>query len=448
MANISVSQAPPVGYLTLIKRNPNYRSLWIGEVISLFGDWFNLIASAALISKLTESGLAVGGLFVIRMLAPFIASPPAGIAADRFNRKRLLIVSDISRAVVVVGFLFVRDPGDVWLLYSLTAVQMAISGFFYPARNSILPDIVSDNELGAANTLSSATWSVMAALGAAVGGVVAGQWGIYPAFIIDATTFLLSALFISRILYHPPPMMSLAGTSLQSAYSQYIEGLSYLVKHKDVFIIAIQKGAIALTVGGIMNIVQVALAEQVYVIGEGGGTSLGILFTMVGIGTGIGPILARRFTGDRERSLRIVLAIAFGITIMGLSISAPLASFAIVLFGLLLRAVGVGINWVFSTQLLLQLVPNRVLGRVFSTEFAIFTLASAAGTALGGWLLDNTSLSISGILWFSAGITLIPGLLWSAWTISINRSPLTDAENETPDMAAQSIETSTITTKD
>jgi MFS family permease len=334
------------------------------------------------------------------------------------------------------------------LLYSLTAVQMAISGFFYPARNSILPDIVSDNELGAANTLSSATWSVMAALGAAVGGVVAGQWGIYPAFIIDATTFLLSALFISRILYHPPPMMSLAGTSLQSAYSQYIEGLSYLVKHKDVFIIAIQKGAIALTVGGIMNIVQVALAEQVYVIGEGGGTSLGILFTMVGIGTGIGPILARRFTGDRERSLRIVLAIAFGITIMGLSISAPLASFAIVLFGLLLRAVGVGINWVFSTQLLLQLVPNRVLGRVFSTEFAIFTLASAAGTALGGWLLDNTSLSISGILWFSAGITLIPGLLWSAWTISINRSPLTDAENETPDMAAQSIETSTVTTKD
>jgi MFS family permease len=444
----SVSQARPVGYLTLIKRNSNYRSLWVGEVISLFGDWFNLIASAALISNLTESGLAVGLLFVIRMLAPFLASPPAGIAADRFNRKRLLILSDISRAVVVIGFLFVRDAGDVWLLYSLTAIQMAISGIFYPARNAILPDIVNNDELGAANALSSATWSVMAALGAAVGGVVAGQWGIYPAFIIDAATFLLSALVISRITYHPPAKASIVGGSLQSAYTQYIEGISYLAKNKDVFIIATQKGAIALTVGGIMTIVQVALAEQVYVIGEGGGTSLGIFFTVLGIGTGVGPIFARRFTGDRERSLRIFLALAYAITILGLVISAPLVGFAIVLVGLFLRAVGVGINWVFSTQLLLQLVPNRILGRVFSTEFAIFTLASAMGTAIGGWIFDNTALGISGMLWFTAAITIIPALLWSAWTVIINRSTSTSMEGKTPASTTQPIEAGTITAKD
>ena len=168
----------PVGYVSLIRLNPNYRSLWFGEIISLFGDWFNLIASAALISHLTGSGLAVGALFVIRMLAPFLVSPIAGVFADRYNRKRLLIALDLSRAIIVLGFLFVRDVNQVWLLYALTALQLGISGFFYPARNALLPDIVSRNELGTANALSSGTWSVMLALGAAVGGIVAGQWGI------------------------------------------------------------------------------------------------------------------------------------------------------------------------------------------------------------------------------------------------------------------------------
>ena len=144
-----------------------------GEIVSLFGDWFNLIASAALISSLTGSGMAVGGLFVVRMLAPFLVSPIAGVVADRFDRKKILILADLSRMVIVLGFLLVRSAEQVWLLYVLTFLQLAISGFFYPTRNSLLPEIVSRHELGSANALSSASWSVMLALGAAVGGIVA-----------------------------------------------------------------------------------------------------------------------------------------------------------------------------------------------------------------------------------------------------------------------------------
>jgi MFS family permease len=202
----------PVGYLTILRGNPNYRLLWSGEVVSLFGDWFNLIASAALISNLTQSGLAVGGLFVVRMLAPFLISPIAGVAADRFNRKHLLVAADLARALVVLGFLFVREPHQVWALYALTAVQLGISGFFFPSRNALLPDIVNRAELGGANALSSATWSVMLALGAAIGGLVAGQWGIYPAFVIDSATFLVSALLIVRIAYQPTQMESTPGS--------------------------------------------------------------------------------------------------------------------------------------------------------------------------------------------------------------------------------------------
>jgi MFS family permease len=411
----------PVGYLNLVKDNPNFRSMWLGQIVSLFGDWFNLIASAALISQLTQSGLAIGGLFVVRMLAPFLISPLAGVAADRYNRKHLLILADLTRAGVVLGFLFVRRPQDAWMLYTLTAIQLAISGVFFPTRNAILPDIVSRGELGAANALSSATWSVMLSIGAALGGLVAGKWGIYPAFVIDSLTFLISALFISRIRYIRPPALEEAEKTVKAGLRQYVDGLRYLARYRDILAIALHKGAIALATNGAFQVIQVALSERIYVIGEGGGTSLGIFYTVTGIGTGIGPILARRFTGDNDRTLRIALALSYGITMIGLVIAAPLAGFGLVLVGSAVRAVGGGMNWVFSTQLLLQHLPDKVRGRVFSSEFAMFTLANAAGAALAGWALDNTSLKISGMLWWMAGLTLIPGVLWIMWLVGGTR---------------------------
>lgn len=419
----------PVGYIPLVRGNPNYRSLWFGETISLFGDWFNLIASAALISQLTGSGLAVGALFVIRMIAPFLVSPIAGVSADRYNRKRLLILLDLSRAIVVLGFLFVRDTNQIWLLYSLTALQLAISGFFYPTRNALLPDIVSRNELGTANALSSGTWSVMLALGAAVGGIVAGQWGIYPAFVIDSLTFLLSAFFINRIRYITKSSPNPSETSLRNAHRQYINGLRYITRHIDVLLIVLHKGAFALIVGGAFQVIQVILAEQQFVIGEGGGTSLGILYAVGGVGTGIGPIFLRRFTGDRNRPLQIAIALSYLIVALGLSITAPLIGFGFVILGTFFRAFGGGVNWVFSTQVLLQTVSDDVRGRVFSTEFAIFTLSSALGAGVGGWLIDNTSITLSAMIWMMTVIILIPGVLWATWIAMQKENPSAISES-------------------
>ena len=141
-------------YRDLLQQNADFRNLWYGQIVSLFGDWFNLIASASLVASLTGSGLAVGALFAVRMLAPFLVSPLAGVAADRFDRRRLLIATDLVRAVVVLGFLVVRTPQQVWLLYVLTAVQLGMHGFFFPTRNAILPDIVSDEQLGAIYRIS------------------------------------------------------------------------------------------------------------------------------------------------------------------------------------------------------------------------------------------------------------------------------------------------------
>ena len=403
-----------VGYLELVRKNGNFRNLWFGQIISLLGDWFNLIASASLIGSLTQSGVAVGGLFVVRMLAPFLVSPVAGVFADRYNRKILLILSDLLRAMVVCGFLFVREPGQVWLLYALTAIQLGISGFFFPTRSAILPDIVSQQELGAANALGSATWSIMLSLGAALGGIVAGKWGIYPSFVIDSLTFLISAAFISRVTYSMPDLGRQPSGSVVDALKEYAEGIRYLLDHKEILAIASLKSANSLATGA-FQVVQVVLAEQVYVIGEGGSTGLGLLYAIVGAGTGFGPIWARKFTGDHNQKMRVAIAISYFIATTGLLMVAPLPGFVLVLVGTFLRGLGGGVNWVFSTQLLLQLVPGRVRGRVFATEYALMTLASAIAAYLGGWGMDRPSIGMSKSIWGMAALTILFGLLWTLW---------------------------------
>lgn len=410
------------GYIELVRGNSDFRYLWFGQIISLLGDWFDLIASASLVASLTNSGQAIGGLFVVRMLVPFLVSPFAGIVADRFNRKYVLIACDLSRALVVLGFLLVRRAEHVPLLYIVTALQFVLSGFYFPTRNAILPDIVSRRELGAANAISSATWSTMLAFGAALGGIVAGEWGVYPSFVVDAVTFLISGLLLTRVQYRYVSGEAHTDRTVNTALHQYVDGLRYLRHHPDILFISLHKTAASLLISGVFQVIQVALAEQVFVIGAGGGTGLGIMYAVVGIGTGIGPIIARWFTGDRDRLLRIAIAVSYAISALGMVIIAPLLSFEVALGGMLLRGVGAGLGWVFSTQLLLHLVPNRVRGRIFSTEFALLSLANAIGALAGGWLLDQPALTIGEILRWLAALILLPGILWSLWLTFGQRS--------------------------
>jgi MFS family permease len=402
----------PTGYLQLVRENVNFRYLWLGQLVSLMGDWFNLIASAALIAKLTGSGLAVGGLFVVRMLAQFVMGPIGGMLADRYNRKTLLIVSDILRAMVVPGFLIVDGPGEVWILYVLTAIQLGLSGIFNPTKDAILPDVTKPKELGTANALNSTTWSTMLALGAALGGLVAGEWGLRPAFIIDSLSFLLSAVLINRIRYVStlPPRQPL---NVAAVLKEYFSGLEYLRQHRKIFLLAAQKAAQALAVSSMFQIIQVEISSKHFVLGDGGSTSLGLMYAAVGVGTGVSPIVARYFCGDDEKLLRKAISWGYVIAGAGLLIVAPMISFNVVLAGTFLRGFGVAIVWVFSTTLLLKKLPNKVRGRVFGTEYALFTLMNAVGAPISGWVLDNVSNPIPKLLIGMTVLVLFFGLVWT-----------------------------------
>ena len=404
-----------VGYFELLRQNPNFRWLWGGQVVSLLGDWFNLIASAILVAELTGSGLALGVLFTIRMLAPFFMAPIAGICADRYNRKHLLIITDLARAVIVIGFLFVRDAGDIWLLYALTVLLFGVSGFFSPARSAILPDVTTAQELGTANTLGAATWSVMLAVGAAIGGLTTGFFGSQTAFIIDGFTFAISAGLLLKI-----KLPSRASATSETSRRAKLSVLRYMFQHPDILFIAMHKAAISLLLSSGIQVILVEIAKNYFVIGVGGALSLGMMYCMNGIGSGIGPILARRWTGDRDKPLRVSISIGYVIASIGIAIMAPVSALGTVLFGGFVRSIGGGITWVFSTQLLLQRAPNEIRGRIFGTEFALFTLMGGASSLITGALMDGLQLQI--ILSGMGILTLIPALLWWLWQRHYSRT--------------------------
>ena len=409
------------GYGELLRTSRAFRLLWFAQITSLFGDWFNIIASATLLAQLTGAGAALGALFAIRMLGSFFASPLAGVLADRYNRKRILIATDLLRGVVVLGLLLVREPGHVWLLFVLTAVQVGISGVFFPVRVSMLPEVASRRLLGAANALSSATWSTMLAIGAAAGGLFAGVFGISAAFILDAATYGLSALLLARMPYAVATRRrsedagrSRLATAVKSGAAEYTESLRYLWRHRQVLVLTLQKSLLSFFFSG-FQVASVAIAGTMFPIGQAGGTTVGLLFAAGGVGSGLGPVVVHALLRDRQQALRVAMLAGYLLMSAALALAAPLASLTMVMIGAALRSVGAGLVWVFSTQLLLETVPDELRGRVIATEHAAMTLLGAAGSACVGVGMELSSLSV--VVWALALLNLAPTLHWAAYGV-------------------------------
>ena len=254
----------------------------------------------------------------------------------------------------------------------------------------------------------------MLAFGAAIGGLVSGTWGVYTAFTIDAGTFLVSAAFLLKVRYVYLPGITETDQSVRAGLRQYISGFTYLRKHTDILSIVAHKPTLSLFLSVSIEIVQVRISRDIFPIGESGGISLGLMYAISGVGSGLGPIVARIFTGDRERDVRIAIFFGYFIGITGFWIISLLHSFPVVLLGGFIRSFGTGIVWVYSTTLLLVLVPNEVRGRTFSAEHAGFTLLGAVASAAAGILIDVLP-GIPEMLRWTSIPAVLPAVLWGMW---------------------------------
>ncbi len=402
----------PVGYVELLRRNRDFRLLWLGQVVSQMGDWFDTIALYTIALNLTGSGRAVSLILVARFVPSFVIGPLSGVIVDRFPRRTIMIASDIGRAVVVLGFLFVRRPGQMWIIYVLTVLQLALSTFFEPARTAVVPSIVERNELVAANAISSVTWSVMLTLGAAIGGIITGWFGTDVAFVLDSLTYLASAALIASITF--PRRLKREKTKLTVGkalgITDTIEGIRYVWKRPRVFALLMVKPAWGAG-GGILALLAV-FGEKVFPVGKSAATGIGVLYAARGIGTAIGPVFARRVAGEGRK--RMQQWIGFGFLLGGIFYiafgRATVFVFALIVLGT--AHMGGSIVWVFSTVLLQRTVEDQFRGRVFAAELALLTLTMAASNYIAGEMLDRFNFSARAITVGMGVLFLIPALLW------------------------------------
>jgi MFS family permease len=382
-------------YLRLVRGNRNFRRLWLAQIVSEIGDWFYTLSIYTLLLQLTGHASSVALALVLQVLPQTLVGPTAGVVNDRLRRKQVMIAADIVRFVVVLAMLFVRSRSMVWLVYPLLLAETAMAAFFEPARSSVIPNITAEDEVLVANTLSSATWSVNLLIGAAVGGVVAAFFGRDTVFILNAISFLMSALLIGGMRFAEPHAESAAPLRPRDLidYSPVLEGIRYIRSHPTLLPAVFAKAG-ELMVGPSWVIFTVMGAREFAVHGRGidaaGGAMLGMSILLGGRGLGAmaGPLVAARWAGRSDHRLRLgillgYLTIAFGYCVLGASRSVWMAAGCA-----LVAHAGGSTVWVFSTTLLQFHTEDRFRGRVFSADLGLGCLTFAVTAYLAGRFLD------------------------------------------------------------
>lgn len=404
-------------YLNLLRRNANYRRYWTASCISQIGDWFNYIAIFVLLNQLTGSGQAVSWFLIAKHLPPALFGPVAGVAADKYSRKALLIGCDLIRAVIVLGYLLVSSKEQVWLIYLLSFLQESVGTFAHPARQASVPDLCAvKEELSLINALSGASWSVMMALGAAFGGFFTAKFDWQTAMVGDCLSFLISAaimVFVAlprREKQHGQSHAPIAG------WEDIKEGALYIKAHPKIAALLMVKSGWALS-GGVLVMLAV-FGEQVFAAelassGKGGGS--GIFFAMRGLGAAVGPILAWRLFGEAAHTMWRAIGWAFFVSAVAyiLFSAAPNVHWAAlwVCWG----HIGGSVQWVFSTTLIHRNTEDRFRGRVFAADMALLTLVLSLSTWLTGLALDLGAAPRT-VVFVLALFFLVPGTGWLLYT--------------------------------
>jgi MFS family permease len=193
-------------YSNLIIHRKEFRWMWLGGVISTVGNMFSHIAAITIIERVFNeghgsSGSAISGIFLASFIPPILLMPITGVVADMFDRRKVMLISDLSRIFVSLCFLFVLiNPQQLYyILYIVLVIMWSLNSFFDPCREGLIPLIVPKEELVAANALESLTWMCCSFLGSFLGGLVVSYFGVGANFILDAVTFILSSLCILQL---------------------------------------------------------------------------------------------------------------------------------------------------------------------------------------------------------------------------------------------------------
>jgi DHA3 family macrolide efflux protein-like MFS transporter len=382
-------------------RDRDFRALWVGQLLSQIGDNFVIVAILLVISTLTDSSLALGMLAVIATLPQIFLGLIGGVFVDRLNRKLVMIVSDIMRGLVVLALLFVQRADQLYILYLVTFVMVTVGLFFNPARNAVIPNIVSSEVLLTANALMQASQVISVILGASIAGLVIGWLGPAFAFAFDSFSFGVSAATIATMSI--PPVNSNPGkTRSRVIWNQLVEGLLF-IKHSSRLLYVMITTAVATLGFGAIAILGIIYLDQVLGIGAEG---FGFLYAFQGLGAVIGGAIIGRFACN----LRINWVVGGCMVILGLAIIAfavvpnyPLVLAAVAIIGLSIVAARAAL-----ATLTQRLVPDEKRGRVESAITMVVGASTSASMALSGVFGDL--LGVQAVFVAAGIITIVAGV--------------------------------------
>lgn len=381
--------------LRSVLRRPAYRRLFAAQTVSRWGDTFNTVALAVLVFRLTGSGIGVAGVVVAEIVPVLILAPVAGLVIDRLPRRRVLIAADLWRVAAALALPLVAD--SVTGVYAVAVALSAGTVFFNPAAQSVVPSLVDDDELVAAN---SGLWSAAVTsqiLLAPVAGLVVTALGPTPAFLLNAATFALSAAILTRLTVP-------SGAALEQPLPwrvRVVEAARLVGRGRLLRTLAVVQVLAALSAGATSALL-VVLAERHLDVGPDG---FGLLLGAIGVGAATGPLLLARLTHDARRP-----ALVFGPLLLRGIVDLVLAAasgIGTAVAALAAYGVGTSTGAVTFNSLLQAETPAEQRGRVFAGFDALWQAGRLASIGLGGVLADTVGVRVvyllGGVLLLAAG---------------------------------------------
>jgi MFS family permease len=379
-------------------RNARFLRLWIGQGTSFVGDAVSMVALVVLVVQITGSASAVGGALVARLL-PTIASPLAGVIADRVDRRIVLVASDLARAVLVLGLVFARDLATIYILIFLMGLARTI---FNPTVRAAFPNVVGGGNLTRANALIAGTFSTSIMVGPVLGGLLVASIGVDAAFLADAVTYLISAVLLSTV---PLPHPSRESEEEEGFLRELRSGFAYLIGARIPLAIVIGAFLTILTINATVP-AEVFLAKETFGAGDAG---YGLLVSLWGGGMVLGSAMMAVLGERTNLVLLYFLSIFIGASALAGTGLAP--SFVLALGALTVEGAATGIDNVATDTILQKRVPEAFLGRVFSIRFLGYSAGEALAYPLGGLLVDavgpSSTYLLAGIATAAAGLIVL-----------------------------------------
>jgi predicted MFS family arabinose efflux permease len=382
-------------------RNRNFCALWVGQLISQIGDNFLIVTILFVISALTDSPLAIGIMALIVTLPQLFLGLIGGVFVDRLDRKLVMIVSDIVRGLVVLALLFVQRGDQLHILYIVTFVMVTVGLFFNPARNAVIPNIVSGEILLTANALMQASQIIAVILGAPIAGLIVGWLGPAFAIVFDSFSFGVSAVAITTMNI-PPLNPKPTKTKSRIIWNQLVEGLLFIRHSSPLLHIMITTAVATLGFGAIM-VLGIIYLGQVFGIGAEG---FGFLYAFQGLGVVIGGTIIGRFASNAY----INRVVGSCMMILGLAIIAfaVVPNYPLVLVAVTIIGLSIVVARAALATLTQSLVPDEKRGRVESAVTMVIGASTSASMALSGVFGDL--IGVQAVFIAAGVITILAGV--------------------------------------